>query len=115
MESAVNKVVLSGFAGADAEIKTFGSQKLARVNLAINETYRNAAGEDVKKVQWFNLTFWNAKADIAEAQVKKGTRLTVEGRLQANSYDGQDGKKRYAVDIVVNDVVIRENEKQEAF
>ncbi|TCD29068.1 single-stranded DNA-binding protein [Pedobacter psychrodurus] len=115
MESAINKVVLSGFAGADAEIKTFGNQKLARVNLAINESYRNAAGEDVKKVQWFNLTFWNAKADLAEAQVKKGTGLTVEGRLQANSYDGKDGKKRYAVDIVVSDVVIRENEKQEAF
>ena len=30
MESAINKVVLSGFAGADAEIKTFGNQKLAR-------------------------------------------------------------------------------------
>jgi single-strand DNA-binding protein len=73
MESAINKVVLSGFAGADAEIKTFGNQKLARVNLAINESYRNSAGEDIKKVQWFNLTFWNAKADIAEAQVKKGT------------------------------------------
>ncbi|MDQ0640786.1 single-strand DNA-binding protein [Pedobacter sp. W3I1] len=115
MESAVNKVVLSGFAGADAEIKTFGNQKLARVNLAINETYRNSAGEEVKKVQWFNLTFWNAKAEIAEAQVKKGTGLTVEGRLQANSYDGSDGKKRYSVDIVVSDVVIRENEKQVAF
>ncbi|MBT2564876.1 single-stranded DNA-binding protein [Pedobacter sp. ISL-68] len=115
MESAINKVVLSGFAGADAEIKTFGNQKLARVNLAINESYRNAAGEDIKKVQWFNLTFWNAKAEIAEAQVKKGTGLRVEGRLQANSYDSKDGKKRYGVDVVVSDVIIRENEKQEAF
>ncbi|ARS38576.1 single-stranded DNA-binding protein [Sphingobacteriaceae bacterium GW460-11-11-14-LB5] len=115
MESAVNKVVLSGFAGADADVKTFGNQKLARVNLAINETYKNAAGEEVKKVQWFNLIFWNAKADLAEAQIKKGTGLTVEGRLQANNYDGKDGKKRYAVEIVVGDVVIRENEKQAAF
>jgi len=115
MESAINKVVLSGFAGADADVKTFGAQKLARVNLAINETYKNAAGEEVKKVQWFNLIFWNVKADLAEAQIKKGTGLTVEGRLQANSYDGKDGKKRYAVEIVVGDVVIRENEKQAAF
>ncbi|MBO9673640.1 MAG: single-stranded DNA-binding protein [Sphingobacteriaceae bacterium] len=115
MESAINKVVLSGFAGADAEVKTFGSQKLARVNLAINESYRNDAGEEVKKVQWFNLTFWNAKAEIAEAQIKKGTGLTVEGRLQANRYDGKDGKKRYSVDIAVSDLIIRENEKQRAF
>lgn len=115
MESAINKVVLSGFAGADAEIKTFGSQKLAKVNLAINETYRNSGGEEVKRVQWFNLTFWNAKAELAETQVKKGTGLTVEGRLQTNIYDGTDGKKRYAIEIVVSDVIIKEREKQEAF
>nr|WP_315422649.1 single-stranded DNA-binding protein [uncultured Pedobacter sp.] len=115
MESATNKVVLSGFAGADAEIKTFGTQKLAKVNLAINETYRNSDGEEVKRVQWFNLIFWNAKAELAEAQVKKGTALTIEGRLQTNSYDGADGKKRYAIEIVVGDIVIKERETKEAF
>jgi single-strand DNA-binding protein len=115
MESAVNKVVLSGFAGADAEIKNFGSQKLAKVNLAINENYRNSSGEEVKRVQWFNLIFWNAKAELAEAQVKKGTALTIEGRLQTNSYDGADGKKRYAIEIVVGDIVIKERETKEAF
>ena len=115
MESAITKVVLSGFAGADAEIKTFGTQKLAKVNLAINETYRNSDGEEVKRVQWFNLIFWNAKAELAEAQVKKGTALTIEGRLQTNSYDGADGKKRYAIEIVVGDIVIKERETKEAF
>lgn len=115
MESASNKVVLSGFAGADAEVKNVGSQKLAKVRLAINESYRNSSGEDIKKVQWFNLVFWNAKADIAEAQIRKGTALTVEGKLQNNSYDAKDGGKRYYFDIVVTDVVIRENEKQNAF
>ncbi|WP_293308723.1 single-stranded DNA-binding protein [Pedobacter sp. UBA5917] len=115
MESATNKVVLSGFAGADAEVKKVGSQKLAKVRLAVNESYRNSSGEDIKKVQWFNLTFWNAKADIAEAQIKKGTGLTIEGKLQNNSYDAQDGSKRYSFEIVVYDVVIRENEKQNAF
>ncbi|TBO42093.1 single-stranded DNA-binding protein [Pedobacter kyonggii] len=52
---------------------------------------------------------------IAETQVKKGTGLTIEGRLQTNIYDGTDGKKRYAIEIVVSDVIIREREKQEAF
>lgn len=106
MENVVNKVTLVGFAGSDAEVKVLsGNQKLARVNLAVNESYRNAAGEEVKKTQWFSLTFWNAKADIAEAQIKKGTRLTVEGKLQTGSYEAKDGTKRYTTDIVVNDVV----------
>jgi len=115
MESAVNKVVLSGFAGADAEVKVVGSHKIAKVNLAINESYKSATGEETKRVNWFILTFWNAKADIAEAQIKKGTAITIEGRLQAAVYDGKDGKKHYSTDIIVNDVLIRENEKPVTF
>lgn len=108
MEHVVNKVLLSGFAGNDAEVKSIsGEQKLARVNLAVNEYYRNAAGEDVKKTQWFGLTFWNAKADYAELQIRKGTYLSIEGRLQANSYEAHDGTRRYTTDIVVTEVSIK--------
>lgn len=111
MENVVNKVVLSGFAGSDAEVKSIsGTQKLARVNLAVNEYYKNAAGEEVKKTQWFSLTFWNAKADLAELKIKKGSRLTIEGRLQTGSYEAKDGTKRYTTDIVVDEVSIREAE-----
>lgn len=109
MESAINKVVLSGFAGADAEVKNLsGNQKLARVNMAVNEYYKNSAGEEVKKTQWFTLTFWNAKADLALEQIKKGTRLTIEGRLQTGSYEAKDGTKRFTTDIVVSDMAIKE-------
>jgi single-strand DNA-binding protein len=107
METVNNKVTLTGFAGADAIVKTFGkSQKLARVNLAVNEYFKGANGEEVKKTQWFNLLFWNTKANIAEEQIKKGTRFTIEGRLQTNTYDAKDGTKRYTFDIVVNEVMI---------
>lgn len=107
MENVVNKVVLTGFAGSDAEVKVLSAnQKVARVNLAVNEFYKNAAGEEVKKTQWFSLTFWNAKADLAEEQIKKGTRLTIEGKLQTGSYEAKDGTKRYTTDIVVNEIAI---------
>lgn len=108
MESAVNKVVLTGFAGADAEVKMLASnQKLAKVNLAVNEYFKNAAGEETKKTQWFNLTFWGAKADIAEEHIKKGTRMTIEGKLQTNNYTAKDGTKRYTTDIVVQELVFQ--------
>ncbi|WP_370633629.1 single-stranded DNA-binding protein [Pedobacter sp. Leaf250] len=43
MESAINKVVLSGFAGADADFKNLsGNQKVAKVNLAVNEYFKNS-------------------------------------------------------------------------
>ncbi|MGY3053508.1 single-strand DNA-binding protein [Pedobacter sp. UYEF25] len=108
MESVVNKVMLTGFAGADAEVKILsGNQKLAKVSLAVNENFKNAAGEETKKTHWFNLTFWGAKADIAEEQIKKGTRMTIEGKLQTNNYIAKDGTKRYTTDIVVHELVLQ--------
>ncbi|MCX2431271.1 MULTISPECIES: single-stranded DNA-binding protein [unclassified Pedobacter] len=109
MESAINKVVLSGFAGADAEVRNIsGNQRLAKVNLAVNEYYKNASGEEVKKTNWFTLTFWNDKADLASAQIKKGTRLTIEGKLLSGSYVAKDGSKKFTTDIVVSEVAIKE-------
>lgn len=107
MENLSNKVVLSGFAGSDTELKTVGNnQKLARVNVAVNEYYKNYAGEEVKNTQWFTLTFWGAKAELAAEQIKKGTRFSIEGRLNNNSYETKEGTKRYATEIVVSDFLV---------
>ncbi|RZL19015.1 MAG: single-stranded DNA-binding protein [Pedobacter sp.] len=57
-----------------------------------------------------NLTFWNAKAELALAQIKKGTKITVEGRLQTGSYEAKDGSKRFTTDIVVSDLIVQEIE-----
>lgn len=115
MENVINKVVLSGFAGADAEVKTIGSQKLAKVSLAVHDFYKNAAGEEVKSTNWFTLTFWNTKADIAEEQIKKGTALSIGGRLQVRSYDAKDGSKRFGTDIIVTELVVKDTSTKTAF
>lgn len=108
MENLVNKVVLSGFAGNDADVRNFGSQKLAKVSLAVNEFYKDATGKEQKKTQWFNLSFWGAKADLAEMKIKKGVRFAIEGRLQNNNYEAKDGTKRYSTEIVVDSLEIKE-------
>ncbi|WP_316797907.1 single-stranded DNA-binding protein [Pedobacter frigidisoli] len=108
MENGINKVTLSGFAGADVEVKQLSeNQKLARVNLAVHEYYRNGSGEDVSKTNWITLTFWNVKADEAEAQIKKGSFLTVEGRIQTGSYEAKDGTRRFTTEIIVNELSVR--------
>ncbi|WP_316736180.1 single-stranded DNA-binding protein [Pedobacter aquatilis] len=111
MENVTNRVTLSGFAGADAEIKKLSEkQKLAKVRLAVNEYYKNGSGEEVKTTQWFNLTFWNAKADFAEKHIIKGTYLSIEGRLVNNFYESKDGSKRYSMEIFVNEIHLKEPE-----
>lgn len=106
MKTVMNKVVLSGYAGADAVVKSFSdNQKLARVNIAVNEHITTKKGEDIKKTHWFSLTFWNAQADLAEKEIKKGSFVSVEGRLQTNSYE-KNGTQKYATNIVVSQMSV---------
>lgn len=105
MENANNSVRLTGFAGTDPVIINFANQKrMARISLAVNESYKNTAGEPVNQTQWFNLVFWNKKVDLIEESVKKGMRFSIEGKLSSQSYTDKKGEQRFTTEIVVNTI-----------
>ncbi len=105
MNNLKNSVHLVGFAGSDLIITPYeNSKKVARVSIAINEYFKTKSGEDSKQTQWFNLVFWNAKADEAIKLIRKGSEIAIEGKLLSQVYTGKDGQKRYTTEIVVNEV-----------
>lgn len=103
MNTVNNKVVLSGFAGANAEMKNLIKNKVANVSIAIHDNYKNKMGEEVKNTQWVNLTFWNQKAEQAATEIKKGTLFSVEGKLLIKSYQTKEGETRYTTEVVVSE------------
>ena len=81
----------------------FANQKrMARVSIAVNEFYKNSAGEAVNQTQWFNLVFWNKKAELAVKSIVKGTQFSVEGKLVTQSYTDKKGELRYTIEVNVN-------------
>ncbi len=105
MSNLKNSVHLTGFAGSDLVVTPFeNNKKVARVSVAINEYYKNKSGEESKQTQWFNLVFWNAKADEAVKLIKKGAEIAVVGKLASQTYTTKEGLKRYTTEIVVNEM-----------
>ena len=105
MREVKNSVRLTGNLGADPEIKSYGDQKImAKASLATNERYRNHQGEWENNTQWHQLVFWGQQASFAEKNLKKGTEVTIEGRLNNRSYVDKEGITRYHTEIVVQDV-----------
>ncbi len=103
MNALRNKVTLIGNLGADPEIRTFdGDKKVARINLATNESYKNAQGERITETQWHNLVAWGKTAVLAEKMLKKGTEVAIEGKLVNRNYTDKQGVKRYVTEIQVN-------------
>jgi single-strand DNA-binding protein len=110
MNSLRNKVQLIGNLGNDPEIITLESgKKLAKFSLATNESYKDASGQKIDKVEWHNLVAWNKTAEIVEKYVTKGKEVAVEGKLTSRSYETKEGEKRYITEVVVNELLMLGN------
>lgn len=107
MNALKNKVQLIGNLGAAPEIKTLeGGRKMARFNIATNESYRNAQGEKINETQWHNLVAWGKVADIVEKYLTKGKEVVVEGKLVSRSYNDKEGSKKYITEVQVNELLM---------
>lgn len=103
MEKVRNSVRLTGFAGTDPIIINFANEKrMARLSIAVNEVYKNSLGVAVNQTQWFSLIFWNKKVELVERAVRKGTRFSIEGKLNTQSFKDKAGDLRYSTEVVVN-------------
>jgi single-strand DNA-binding protein len=77
---------------------------VVNLTLATSESWKDkSSGENVEKTEWHRVVFFNRLAEIVGEYVRKGSKLYVEGRLQTRSWE-QDGVKRYATEIVANEM-----------
>ncbi len=103
---SVNKVILIGHLGRDAETKfTPGGAAVTRFAVATNRRWKDQqSGEWKDETNWTNVVLWRAE-NLAN-YLTKGKQLYVEGRIQTRSYDDKDGKKVYATEVVADDVIL---------
>jgi len=102
---SVNMVVLMGNMTRDAELRyTPNGKAVASFGLAVNRTYKDAAGEKQSSVDFFDVVSWGKLAEIISQYGKKGQGIHVIGRLQTRNWEAQDGTKRNKTEIVATDV-----------
>lgn len=103
--SGVNKVIIVGRLGADPELKTVGSgQQVARLSVATSENWVDREGQKQERTEWHRIVVWGKLADIVGRHLAKGRQVYVEGRLQTRSWEDQQGQKRYATEIIANNI-----------
>ena len=98
-----NNITLIGNLGSDINVNEFATDKrVGKVGLAYSSSFTNKKGEREEKTDWFNLTIWNKTCERMAAQVGKGSRVLIEGRLTTNSYENKEGQQVKTVEIIVN-------------
>jgi single-strand DNA-binding protein len=103
---SVNKVLLIGNLGRDAETKFTPSGAAAtRFSVATTRRWKDQQTNDWKEeVNWTNVVLWRQEA-VAN-YLLKGKQVYVEGRLQTRSYDDKDGKKVYSTEVIADEVIL---------
>lgn len=107
MSNLKNSVRLVGHLGNEPEVKTTtNNKKLAKVSIATNSSYRNEKGEKMEETQWHHLVMWDKNADLTEKYLRKGSEISIEGRLSTRSYTDNTGVKKYFTEIIVNEILL---------
>ncbi len=106
MARSVNKVILIGNLGRDAETKfTPSGTAVTRFSVATTRSWKDQqSGEWKEETNWTNVTLWRQE-NVAN-YLTKGRQVYVGGRLQTRSYEDKDGKKVYATDVIADDVIL---------
>lgn len=114
MNQVQNSVTLIGNLGADPVTRKGNKDvSIIKISLATNETItRN--GEKTERTDWHRCTIFGKKGEVIGKYAKKGTRLAVQGKLRYSIYTDKDGIERTSTEIVVNDFMFVDNNKDEA-
>jgi single-strand DNA-binding protein len=103
---SVNKVILIGHLGRDAETAYTASQTaVTKFSVATNRRWKDQqTGEWKEETNWTNVVMW--RGENVAPYLTKGKQVFVEGRLQTRSYDDKDGKKVWTTEVVAEDVIL---------
>ena len=96
----MNKVFLVGRLARDPELR-YTSSNLAtmRCSIAVDRQFVKEGEE--RGADFINIVAFGNRAETMSKYLTKGSQIAVDGRIQTGSYDGQDGKKVYTTDVVV--------------
>src|SRR4029079_955442 len=104
--ASLNKVMLIGNVGRDAELRYLASGTAqAQFSLACSRNYRGPDGNWQEQTEWFNIVAWAELAERISQNVTKGKQIYVEGRLQTRSWDDDQGQKHTRTEVIATTIL----------
>jgi single-strand DNA-binding protein len=99
----MNKIVLVGKLIKDPELKTIedGEKVFTRFIVAVERNFKAADG--TRKADLIPVTIWGRKAEVICKYMRKGSYISLSGRLRTGSYEDKLGNKKYIAEVVAED------------
>ncbi len=103
----VNRVMLIGNLGKEPDVQHLeGNISVAKFPLATTETYKDRSGKLISQTEWHTVVLWRGLAELAQKYLHKGSLIYVEGRLRTRSWEDKDGNKKFATEVVGDNLIM---------
>ena len=97
----LNKVTLIGNFGKDPDVQVLdGNVPVVKFSLATSETYRDKSGQPHTSTDWHTVVVWRGLAELAQAYLRKGSLVYLEGKLKTRHYDDAASQRHYVTEII---------------
>jgi len=102
---SVNKVILVGRLGADPEQRsTQSGTAVTNMRLATNRNWTDNNGQKQEDTEWHRIVVFGKTAEACGEYLEKGRQVYVEGRIQTDEWEDNDGNQRYTKEVVARNV-----------
>lgn len=106
----MNKVILVGRLVRDAELQqTPSGTSVARFTVAVN---RRFAKEGQQQADFINCIAWRQQAEFLCKYFQKGSGIQLCGSIQTRSWDGQDGTRHFATEVIADEIQFNGSKQQ---
>lgn len=108
----LNKVFMQGRLVADPELRhTPNGVAVASFRIAVDRDFKDKSGE--RQADFVNVIAWRATGEFVSKFFSKGRMAIVEGKLQSRNYEDKDGNKRYALEVVADNVYFGDSKRDQ--
>ena len=110
----MNKVILMGRLTRDPEVRYTQTNNtlVASFSLAVNRRFTREG--DTQTADFINISAWAKTGEFVSKYFKKGQQVAVVGRIQTRSWEDAQGQKRYATDVVAEEVYFADSKKSDS-
>ena len=106
----MNQIVLVGRLTKDPEVIEKENKKLSTIVLAVQRPFKNVNG--VYETDFIKCIMWNVIAENTSEYCHCGDVVGIKGRLQTDSYEDEDGNKKYVVEVIAEKVTFLSSKKE---
>ena len=103
--ASFNKVILMGNMTADPELKqTASGISVCSFSIAVQRRFANRQDATQQNVDFISVVTWRQQAEFVSRYFKKGSNILVCGQLQTRTWNDNQGQRRYATEVVADEV-----------